>query len=122
MKSSRIKLQEVHVVRKNLDPNIQPEKQHAILIKGSMEKPHIGQGRAGLRSRRPSPINQTIILPSVLLQKLPGVTEIETRITNCANSTAPVHSVNNTNEGRTHTRPLIPDAPFHPGPTYRPIP
>ena len=22
----------------------------------------------------------------------------------------------------THTRPLIPDVPFHPGPTYRPLP
>ena len=25
-------------------------------------------------------------------------------------------------EGMTHTRPLIPDVPFHPGPTYRPPP
>ena len=25
-------------------------------------------------------------------------------------------------EGRTHRRPLIPDVPFHPGPTYRPPP
>ena len=25
-------------------------------------------------------------------------------------------------EGITHTRPLIPDVPFHPGPTYRPPP
>ena len=24
--------------------------------------------------------------------------------------------------GMTHTRPLIPDVPFHPGPTYRPPP
>ena len=33
---------------------------------GSIEKPHIGQGRAGLRRKRPDPINQTIILPSEL--------------------------------------------------------
>ena len=33
-----------------------------------------------------------------------------------------MHSVNNTNEEMTHTRPLIPDVPFHPGPTYRPPP
>ena len=32
----------------------------------------------------------------------------------------PMHSVNNVDEGVTHTRPLIPDLPFHPGPTYRP--
>ena len=30
-----------------------------------------------------------------------------------------MHSVNNVDEGITHTRPLIPDVPFHPGPTYR---
>ena len=32
-----------------------------------------------------------------------------------------MHSVN-TDEGMTHTSPLIPDVPFHPGPTYRPPP
>ena len=73
-----------------------------------------------MRRRRPSPINQTIIPPSELSHKIPGVTEIEARIANNANSTVPMHSINNTNEGITHTRPLIPDVPFHPGPTYRP--
>ena len=29
-----------------------------------------------------------------------------------------MHSINNMDEGMTHTRPLIPDVPFHPGPTY----
>ena len=33
-----------------------------------------------------------------------------------------MHSVNNVDEGMTHTRPLTPDVPFHPGPTYRPLP
>ena len=33
-----------------------------------------------------------------------------------------MHSINNADEGMTHTRPLIPDVPFHPGPTYRPPP
>ena len=58
---SGIKLPEVHGVRKNLDPNIKPEKGHANPIKGSVEKPHIGQGRTGLRRGKPAPINQTII-------------------------------------------------------------
>ena len=40
-RSSGIKLPEVHCVGKNLDPNIEPEKQHANPIKGSIEKPHI---------------------------------------------------------------------------------
>ena len=47
-------------MRKNLDPNIKPEKQHTNPLKGSMEKPCTGQGRAGLRRKRPDPINQTI--------------------------------------------------------------
>ena len=55
---------------KNLDPNIKPEKQHANAIRGSVEKPHIGHGRAGLR-RRSAPINKTIILSSELSQKIP---------------------------------------------------
>ena len=33
-----------------------------------------------------------------------------------------MHSANNADEGMTQTRPLIPDVPFHPGPTYRPPP
>ena len=40
---------EVYGVRKVLDPNLRPEKQHAKPKKGITEKPHIGQGRAGLR-------------------------------------------------------------------------
>ena len=58
-RSSGIKLPEVHGMGKNLDPNIKPEKQHANPIKGSVEKPHIGQGRAGLRRRR-SELSQII--------------------------------------------------------------
>ena len=37
--SSGIKLPEVHCMRKNLDPNIKPEKQQANPIKGSAVKP-----------------------------------------------------------------------------------
>ena len=55
-KSSGVKLPEVHVVIKNLDPYIQPEKQTIKPLKGNeipQEKPRIGQGRAGLRRRKP---------------------------------------------------------------------
>ena len=65
-RSSGIKLQDVHDMGKNLDPNIKPEKQNANPIKGSIEKPCIGQGRAGLKRKRPDPINQTINPPSEL--------------------------------------------------------
>ena len=77
-KSSGIKHPDIHGMGKNLDPNILPEKQHANHIKGSIEKPCIGQERAGLR-RRSVPINQTIIPPSELSQKIPGETKIKTR-------------------------------------------
>ena len=107
---------------KNLDPNIKPEKQHANPIKGSVEKPHIGQGRAGLRRRRSAPINQTIISPSELSPKIPGETKIETGKTNHMNYTHQMDSINNVHEGMTHTSPFLPDVPFHPGPTYRPPP
>ena len=108
-------------MRTNLDPNILPEKQHANPIKGSIEKPHTGQGRVGLRRRRSSPINQTIIPPAELSQKIPAESKIETGKTNHTNSTALTHSVNNADEVITHTRPLIPDVPFHPGLTYSPL-
>ena len=42
-KSSGTKLPEVHGMKKNLDPNLKPEKQHAMPKNGSMERPHMGQ-------------------------------------------------------------------------------
>ena len=33
-----------------------------------------------------------------------------------------MHTINNVDTGMTHTRLLIPDVPFHPGPTHRPPP
>ena len=61
-KSSGIKLPEVYCVRNNLDLNVKPEKQHAIPKQGSAERPHAGQGRAGLRRKRPDLINQSCFL------------------------------------------------------------
>ena len=59
-RSSGIKLPEIHGVGENLDLNIKPEKQHANSKQGSVERPCTGQGRAGLRRKKPDPINQTI--------------------------------------------------------------
>ena len=58
-KTSGTKLPEVHGVRKMLDPNLRPEKQHAMPKKGITTNLCVGQGRAGLR-RKPEPdcINQ----------------------------------------------------------------
>ena len=49
-KCSGIKLLEVHGGRKNLDPNLGPEKQHTLPKQGSLERLHVGQGKA--RSKR----------------------------------------------------------------------
>ena len=81
-RSSGIKFPEVHGMRKNLDANMKPEKQHANTIKGTIVKPCIGQSRAGLKRKRSDPINQAINPPSELSQKIPGKTKIETGKTN----------------------------------------
>ena len=56
-RSSGIKLPEVHGMGKNLDSNIKSERQHAISKQGNKERPCTGQGRAGLRRKKPDPIN-----------------------------------------------------------------
>ena len=88
-KMSGTKLLEVHGVRKELDPNLRPEKQHAIPKKGITEKPHIGQGRAGLR-RKPEPdcINQ----PSDVTRRISEGSKIVTGKTNSPQHTNSVHN------------------------------
>ena len=76
--SSGSKLPEVHGMRKNVDPNMKPERQHANPIGDSVVKPCIGQSGAGLKRKRSDPINQTINQPSELSQKIPGKTKTET--------------------------------------------
>ena len=120
-KTSGIKL-EVHGVGKNLDPNLKPEKQHAISKQGSMERPHAGQGRTGSRRKRPDHINQPINLPSNLSPKIPGRTEKEIGKTNHVHTKDLMHSINNVSGKMTNNNTLIPDVPFHPGPVYRPLP
>ena len=121
-RSSGIKLPEVHGMRKNLDPHIKLEKQHANLIKDRVVKSHIGQGRGGLKTKRSDPINQPMNQPSKLSQKIPGKTKIETGKTNQAHSKDPTHIINNPDVGMAHTKPLIPDVSFNPSLTYNPLP
>ena len=80
---------------KNFDPNLKAEKQHSMSKQGSMERPCIGQGRAGSRRKRPYPINQSINQPPNLSQKIPGRTEIETGKTNHMHTKDLMHSINN---------------------------
>ena len=121
-KSSSIKLPEVHGMRKNLDPNLRPERQHMLPKQGSLEKLHIGQGRARSKRKRSDPINHAINQASNLSQEIPGRTKIETRKTNHVHSTDPTCSINNANDRMANIYPLMPDVAFHPDPVYRPPP
>ena len=90
---------------------MRPEKQHAIPKQGISEKPWVGQGRAGLRRRRPDHINQ----PSDVTQGIPGGSKIETGKTNSSQGTNSVHdrAINNNN-------PILPDVPLHPDQLHKP--
>ena len=95
----------VHGMGKNLDPNLKPEKQHTIPKQGSMERPCIGQGRAGSRRKRFDPINHSINQPSNLSQKIPGRTEIETGKTNHMHTKDLTHSISNIGGKMTNNSP-----------------
>ena len=99
---------------KNLDPSLKPEKQHAIPKQGGMERVCMGQGRAGIRRRRPDSINQPINKSSNLPEKIPGRTEIYTGKTNQVHSRDLTHSINMSGK-MTNNNHLIPDVPFYPG-------
>ena len=47
-------------MRKNLDPNLRPEKQHTFPKQGNLERPHVGQGRTQSKRKKPDPINRAI--------------------------------------------------------------
>ena len=87
-----------------------------------MERPHIGQGRAGSRRKRPDPINQLINQPSNLSQKIHERTKIETGKTNHVHTKDLTHSINNVSGRIANNNPSVPDVPFHPGPVYSPLP
>ena len=78
-KTSGTKLPEVHRVRKELDPNLRPEKQHTMPKKGITEKPHIGQGRAGFRRK---PELDCINQPSDVTRRISEGSKIVTGKTN----------------------------------------
>ena len=103
-------------MRKKLDPNQRPEKQHTFAKQGNLERPCIGQGRVGSKRKKPDSINQTINLS----HEIPGRTKIETRKTNSAHTKDPTHFINNVNDRIVNNNPFIPDAPFHPDPLLRP--
>ena len=76
-------------------------------------------GRAGMRRRRPPPINQAITQTSELSKKIPEVSKIEMEI-NQADFTTPAQSISSSNPEVAHRRPVNKDIPFYPDPIYIP--
>ena len=111
--TSGTKLPEVHGVQKGLVPNLRPEKQHALPKQGKLEKPQIGQGRAGSKRKKPDPINQAIKQPSEMSQEIPGRTKIASGKTNS------IHSTNGMSDRLINNNPFMPDVPFHPDLLHR---
>ena len=124
-KSSGIKLEGVHGVSKNLDPNIKPETQNISPLKANeilQEKPRIGQGRAGMKRRRLSPINQSIAQSEEMSKKISEASKIEKKFINHPDFATSVKSINNSNAEVINRRPVIKDIPFFPDPIFRPSP
>ena len=80
-----------------------------------MERLQVGQGRAGLRRRKPDHINQPTNQPLDVTQGIPRGTKIETGKTNNTQGTNSVYdrSVNNIN-------PFLPVVPLHLDPLLKP--
>ena len=80
---------------------------------GISEKPQVGQGRAGLRKRKPEPdhINQ----PSDVTRGIPGGSKIVTEKTNSSQGTNSMcdRAINN-------DKPFLPDVPLHLDPLHKP--
>ena len=93
-KMSGTKLQEVNGVRKELNPNLILEKQHAMPKKGMTEKLHIGQGRAGLRRKLAC---DHIDQPFDVTRRIPERSKMATGKTNNSQHTSAAHDrgVNN---------------------------
>ena len=73
----------------------------------------MGQGRAGLKRRKPDPINQAINQPSDVWQEIPGRTKIVTGKTNS------IHNTNSISGRLINNIPSMTDVPFHLDPLLR---
>ena len=116
-KSSGINLPEVHGVRRNLDPNLKPKRQHTLPKQGSMERPCVGQEELDQKERN--------LIPSIMqLTKHPTChrkswkNRYRNKKKNYVHTKDLMHSINTANDKMANSNPLIPDGTFHPGPVY----
>ena len=112
-KMSGTTLPEVNGVRKKLDPNVRPEKQHTLPKKGVTERPHIGQGRTGLR-RKPEAhhITQSSDVTGRILER----SKIATGKTNIPQHRSAVHD-----RGINNDKSFPPDVPLLLCPLHEPL-
>ena len=111
-KTNSTKLPEVHGVRKELNPNFRPEKQHAMPTKGMTEQLHIGQGRAGLRRKHADHTDQ----PSEVTRRISERSKIATGKTNI-----PQHTNTTCDRGVNSDKSFLPDVLLHPDPLCTPL-
>ena len=112
-KTRGTKLPEVHGVRKELNPNLRPEKQHAMPKNRMTERLHIGQGRAGLRRKHePDCINE----PSDVTRKISERSKIATGKTN-----NPQHTNAVCDRGINNDKSFSPDVLLHLDPLHKPL-
>ena len=106
-------LLEVHRVRKNLDSNIRPEKQHALPKKEVTEKLHIGQGREGLRRKSEADhITQSLDVTGRILER----SKIATEKTNSQQHTSAA-----CDRGINNDKSFPPDVPLLPCSVHEPL-
>ena len=136
LKSSGIKLPEVHEISKGIDPNVQPEKQGKTPIaitktkEMSQIRPRLGQGRAGLRCKlktlTPTSINKPIAQamekqPKVLVPKTP---KVQDKVVPIPNYTIPqIKSKDDLGSGMIERKAILDisrEIPICPDPIYRP--
>ena len=112
-KTSGTTLPEVHGIRKELNPNLRPEKQHAMPKKGITVRPCIGQGRAGLRRKYADCTDQ----PSDVTRRISERSKIATGKTN-----NPQHTNTACDRGINNDKSFSPDVLLHPDPLRIPLP
>ena len=104
---------EVHGVRKELNPNLRPEKQHTMPKQGMTGRLHIGQGRAGLRRKHePDHIDQPLDVTRRILER----SKIATGKTN-----NPQHTNGACDRGINNDKSFSPDVLWHLDPLHKPL-
>ena len=125
-KSSGINLPEVHGVKKTLDTNLLPEKQKMTpqIKKGVENNPVLGQGKAGMRPRKPQQI-ENITTSTNKSHEIPKIPMTQDVFQNRMDFPAQEQSINSS-KTEANTQGMIQNKnrkiPFYPDLIYRPPP